>query len=123
MALSEDEQRLLEQMEAALAAEDPKLANTLRGTTRRWHRRRAVLAGIGFVAGITCLIAGMQVHPAVSVLGFIVMLAATVVGVSAWQQSGMAGDGPAGGRSGSSSERDFMGRMEDRWRRRQDDGL
>jgi hypothetical protein len=123
MALSEDEQRLLEQMEAALAAEDPKLANTLRGTTRRWHRRRAVLAGIGFIAGITGLIAGMQIHAAVSVIGFVVMLAATVIGVSAWQQSGLAGDGPAGGRSGGTSERDFMGRMEDRWRRRQDDGL
>jgi len=124
MALSEDEQRLLEQMEAALAAEDPKLANTLRGTTRRWHRRRAVFAGIGFIAGMTCLIAGMQVHPAVSVVGFVIMLAATVVGVSAWQQSGLAADGQGnGGRSGGSSERDFMGRMEDRWRRRQDDGL
>src|SRR5215218_6975566 len=32
MALSDEEQRLLEQMEAALAAEDPKLVNTLRGT-------------------------------------------------------------------------------------------
>ena len=124
MALSEDEQRLLEQMEAALAAEDPKLASTLRGTSRRLHRRRAVLAGIGFIAGITCLIAGMQIHPAVSVIGFVIMLAATVVGVSAWQQSGLAGDSQAnGGRTGGTSERDFMGRMEDRWRRRQDDGL
>lgn len=123
MALSKDEQRLLEQMEAALAAEDPKLANTLRGTTRRWHRRRAVLAGIGFVAGVACLIAGMQLHPAVSVVGFVIMLAAAVVGVSAWQQHGLSADGQgAGGRSGN-PERDFMGRMEDRWRRRQDDGL
>ena len=46
MALSDEEQRLLEQMEAALAAEDPKLVNTLRGTgARRVHRRRAALAG------------------------------------------------------------------------------
>ena len=124
MALSEDEQRLLEQMEAALAAEDPKLASTLRGTSRRWHRRRAVLSGIGFIAGITCLIAGMQVHPAISVVGFVIMLAATVVGVSAWQQAGLAGEGQAnGGRPGGPSERDVMGRMEDRGRRRQDDGL
>jgi hypothetical protein len=121
MALSENEQRLLEQMEAALAAEDPKLANTLRGTTKRWHRRRAVFAGIGFVAGLACLIAGMQVHPVVSVVGFVMMLAAAVVGVSAWQQSGLSGDGP-GGRAGG-TERDFMGRLEDRWRRHQDDGL
>jgi hypothetical protein len=124
MALSADEQRLLEQMEAALAAEDPKLANTLRGTTRRWHRRSAVLAGIGFVAGVACLIAGMQIHPAISIIGFVMMLAAAVVGVSAWQQSGLAADGQgAGGRTPGSSERDFMGRMEDRWRKRQDDGL
>ena len=52
MALSDEEQRLLEQMEAALAAEDPKLVNALRGTSvRRVHRRRAALAGVGFFAG------------------------------------------------------------------------
>lgn len=124
MALSENEQRLLEQMEAALAADDPKLANTLRGTTRRRHRRSAVFAGIGFVAGLACLIAGMQVHPAVSVVGFVIMLAAAVVGVGAWQRAGLSADGQAsGGKPGGSSERDFMGRMEDRWKRRQDDGL
>ena len=124
MALSEDEQRLLAQMEAALAAEDPKLASTLRGTTRRWHRRRAVLAGLGFVVGIVLLVGGMELHPALSVGGFVVMLAAAVLGVTAWQQSGLTGDGTAaGGKAGGHSERDFMGRMEDRWRRRQDDGL
>ena len=127
MALSEDEQRLLDQMEAALAAEDPKLANTLRGTTtRRLHRRRAALAGFGFLVGIACLIGGMEIHPAVSVIGFLVMLAATVTAVSSWQHVGLDGDGRpgAGGRSGGHHpERDFMGRMEERWRRRQDEGL
>lgn len=123
MALSEDEQRLLEQMEAALAAEDPRLANTLRGTTRRLHRRRAVFAGVGFVVGMASLIAGMQVHPAISIIGFVIMLAAAVVGVSAWQQSGLNNEGQGQGGRPSGPERDFMGRMEDRWRRRQDDGL
>lgn len=42
MALSRHEQRLLEQLEAALAADDPKLANTLRGSrSRSLHRRQA----------------------------------------------------------------------------------
>ena len=60
MALSEEEQRLLEQMEAALAAEDPKLVNTLRGTgVRKVHRRRAAVAGVGFFVGLALLIAGM----------------------------------------------------------------
>ncbi|MFT4110977.1 DUF3040 domain-containing protein [Propionicimonas sp.] len=121
MALSAEEQRLLDQMEAALAAEDPKLANTLRGTSHRWQRRRAVLAGFGFVVGVCCLIGGMQVHPALSVFGFLVMLASSVLGVTAWQHSGLAGESAAsGGRAGGASE--FMGRMEDRWRHGQDDG-
>lgn len=120
MALSEEEQRLLEQMEAALAAEDPRLANTMRGTSHRWQRRRALLAGLGFLVGLACLIGGMQVHPLLSIAGFVVMLAAAVLAVTAWQQASLAGDGSASGKSGHS---EFMGRMEDRWRRGQDDGL
>lgn len=121
MALSEDEQRLLDQMEAALEAEDPKLANTLRGTTeRRLHRRRAALAGLGFLVGIGMLIGGMEVHWALSVGGFLIMLASTVVAVTAWQHVGYGADGSDGGKSG---DRDFMDRMEERWRHRNDEGL
>ena len=86
MALSDKEQRLLEQLEAALAAEDPKLANTLRGTTTRTlHRRRAALAGLGFVIGLAALVGGMQIAWFVSVIGFVIMLASTVVAVSSWR--------------------------------------
>ena len=121
MALSEDEQRLLEQMEAALAAEAPKLANTLRGTgSRRVYRRRAALAGLVFLVGIGCLIGGMQVHPLLSIFGFLVMLAATVVAVRSWQHVGYDQDGQPSGKK--PAERDFMDRMEERWRRRQDEG-
>ena len=43
MPLSEEELRLLEQMERALVEEDPKFASTLRGTSlRRSARRRAI---------------------------------------------------------------------------------
>lgn len=124
MALSEDEQRLLEQMEAALAAEDPKLANTLRGTgSRRLHRRRAALAGLGFLVGIGALIGGMQVHLLVSIAGFLIMLAATVVAVSSWQHVGYDPDGQPATGGKKPPERDFMDRMEERWRRRQDEGF
>ena len=86
MALSDKEQRLLEQLEAALAAEDPKLANTLRGTTTRTlHRRRAAIAGLGFVIGLAALIGGMQLSIFVSVIGFVVMLVSTVVALSSWR--------------------------------------
>ena len=120
MALSDEEQRLLDQMEAALAAEDPKLANTLRGSTRQWQHRRLIISGLGFVLGIFALVGGMELHPAVSVVGFLVMLASAAVAVTAWQHSGAATDGDGAG--GAGSDRDFMGKMEERWRRHQDEG-
>ena len=96
MALSNEEQRLLEQMEAALAAEDPKLVNAMRGTgTRRVHRRRAALAGVGFFGGLALLVAGLYLvtdgpigYIALSVLGFVVMVAAAVTAILSWQHVG-----------------------------------
>lgn len=119
MALSDEEQRLLDQMEAALAAEDPKLANAMRGTTTyRLHRRRAAIAGIAFLVGVGCLVGGMEVHPALSILGFLIMLAGTVVAVTSWQHVGPP-ERPAGPRH-PSAEQAFIDRLEG-WRRRQDD--
>ena len=124
MALSEDEQRLLEQMEAALAAEDPKLANTLRGTTtRRFHRRRAALAGLVLLIGIAALLGGMDIHPLLSLAGFLILLVATVIAVRPWHHVGVDPDGHRSSNSGGKPERDFMDKMEERWRRRQDEGF
>ena len=99
MALSDEEQRLLEQMEAALAAEDPKLVNTLRGTgVRRVHRRRAAMAGVGFFAGLALLVAGISsLTPVLSVVGFVIMVAAAVTAIYSWQHVGQQ-RGPHRGR-------------------------
>lgn len=128
MALSEEERRLLEQMEAALAAEDPKLASALRGTSnRKLHRRRAAVAGLGFVIGVVALVAGVEIHPALSVAGFVLMLIATIVGLTSWQHVGNAGGGPRPAnlnpKSPTGGDTAFMDKMEERWRRRQDEGL
>ena len=131
MALSDEEQRLLEQMEAALAAEDPKLVNALRGTgARRVHRRRAALAGVGFFAGLGLLIAGISVTPVLSVLGFMIMVAAAVTAIYSWQHVGNTAD-PGRGRdkarvppgSRAVEGQNFMDRMEERWRKRRDEGF
>lgn len=115
MALSEQEQRLLEQLEAALAAEDPRLAHTLRGsTTRTLHRRRAALAGLGFLLGLGALVAGMQVGWVVSVLGFVIMLACTVVALGSWRKVDQARVEP------DRSEA-FTDRFDDLWGRGLDD--
>ncbi|WP_040161731.1 DUF3040 domain-containing protein [Nigerium massiliense] len=125
MALSEEEQRLLEQMEAALAADDPKFASTLRGTTnRKLHRRRAALAGLGFAVGIAALVLGMQLHPIVSVIGFVIMLVSTIVALTAWQHVGDSAQqsGGAGPRATTSTS-DSPFRLDERWRHGPDDTL
>ncbi len=133
MALSEEEQRLLEQMEAALAAEDPKLVNTLRGTgVRKLHRRRAAVAGVGFFVGLGLLVVGLYLmsdgpigYVALSILGFGIMVAAAVTAIYSWQHVGTSAPTRGGDRprapQGTSSDGTFMDKMEERWRRRRDE--
>lgn len=122
MALSEHEQRLLEQMEAAFAAEDPKLADTLSGGTgRRLATRQAVVAGLVFVVGLALLLVGIQTQWWISILGFLVMLAGTLMGLTAWQRQGPLprATGPRKAPA-AANDRRFMGRFEERWNRRQE---
>ena len=137
MALSNEEQRLLEQMEAALAAEDPKLVNAMRGTgSRRVHRRRAALAGVAFFGGLVLLVAGLYLatgtrgYIGLSVLGFLVMVASAVIAILSWQHVGTSidqGNRPDRAKtaqgSRAPSSQGFMDKMEERWRKRRDEGL
>ena len=126
MALSEQERKLLEQLEASLMAEDPKLADTLSGNAElRIHRRRAALAGLGFVVGIAVLLGGVQFHPAISVAGFLLMLGAALIGISSWRRAGdddsdVGRSRPTPPRPTTDHASDFMERLEERWRRRQE---
>ncbi|GAB2879329.1 DUF3040 domain-containing protein [Nocardioides pacificus] len=148
MPLSEEELRLLEQMERALVEEDPKFASTLRGSSMRHAaRRRAIIAGVGFAVGVAVLMAGaiLQVTP-LGIVGFVIMLGTATLGVSALRQRpaasplGMPGheerhgftviDGGRSRRRGRTSSRNtarssgsFMERMEERWRQRRERGF
>jgi hypothetical protein len=124
--LSEHEQRLLEQMEKALYAEDPKFATSLRSTPGvRAARGRAALGVLGILAGMGLLVAGVATTViALGVVGFIVMLVGSVVVYSAFgarPAEGAAADTAAPAPKPSASP-GFMDRMEDRWRRRSEDG-
>jgi Na+-translocating ferredoxin:NAD+ oxidoreductase RnfD subunit len=113
MPLSEEELRLLEQMERALTEEDPKFASTLRGSSfRRAARQRALLAGVGFIGGIALLMTGAvtEMIP-VAVLGFVVMLATATYALSALR----ARPAPVAHDQGSLHDR------MDRWRHRHED--
>ena len=128
MPLSDHEQRLLEQMEQALYAEDPKFASVLQGDDLRLrYRRRLVFAVIGFLAGIVALMAGLVISvTVVSVLGFVVMLVSVLAGFSAYNRTPRSdGVASAGGasvtpiRSGR-QKKGLMDRVEERWQRRRD---
>lgn len=140
MPLSEEEQRLLQQMEQALAAEDPSLASTLRGSKMRArNRRQAIAAGFGFILGVGILMIGViATLTIVGVVGFLVMLGTAYVFIVAWRRGfGSADDdsdeeseqpesehhAPRGLRNlrSSGGSGSFMERMEERWRRRRDD--
>lgn len=144
MPLSEEELRLLEQMERALVEEDPKFASTLRGTAfRRSARRRAVVAGVFFAIGIAVLMTGAVARITVlGIAGFVVMLGSATVALAAMRgQRGSAAPDPRashpsrgftvidGGRRpkrtrsrASASHGSFMDRMADRWQRRRENG-
>lgn len=136
MPLSEHEQRLLEQMEQALTAEDPKFANALQGADlRRRYRRRAVVAGLVFIVGIVVLMTGaVSEVTAVGVVGFVIMLASAWYALTSWRRVPAEGElgtfaGPDSGDSGKSGRAprqkqrgSFMERLEERWRRRREEG-
>jgi membrane protein implicated in regulation of membrane protease activity len=132
--LSEEEQRLLEQMEEALAAEDPKFVSALRGSSARTRHKRLTALGVaGFLVGIAVLMTGAVLkQEIVAVVGFVVMLAMAYVALINFRRLGSDQDlpdnvhriGDAKGGSGKATaprQSGFMNRMEDRWRRRRDE--
>ena len=123
MPLSEHEQRLLEQMERALYAEDPKFASSLRSTSgTRAARGRAALGVLGVLVGLGLLVAGVATMiTALGVAGFVLMLVGSVGIYSAVRaRPVVATDESTPQSSGPRATPGFMNRLEDRWRRRAD---
>jgi hypothetical protein len=128
MPLSEHEQRLLDQIERALYAEDPKFASTVRGARMRRPSRRRRLQGIAlFVLGVALLVLGVILPlkpggvPVVSLLGFLVMFFGALLTLSALRRGGEGEEGAGeseGGGSPKARRSSFSQRMEDRFRKR-----
>ena len=98
MPLSEEELRLLEQMERALAAEDPKFVSALQGRTlRRVARLRTLISGVVFLGGIALLMGGAIAElPWLGIIGFLVMLGSATLGLAAWRGHRIPEESPAG---------------------------
>ena len=122
MALSDHEQSLLEQMERALASEDPKFASALRGSMASRTAPKSIgIAVLGVVVGIGILIAAVTLSiPALGVLGFLAIVAGfyfAQLGTNA--SANVKNPNPP---AKPASNGGFMQGLEDRWDRRQDNG-
>ena len=90
MPLSDHEQRMLDQIESALYAEDPKFASSVRGGNLRAPSARRRLQGAAlFVIGLAMLVAGVAFKatmigsfPILSVIGFVVMFGGVVFAIT-----------------------------------------
>jgi hypothetical protein len=136
--LSEHEQRQLEQIEQALRAGDPRFADAVQAGPRVHYKRRVTAAALGFLAGVGLLLAGVVSNVIlIAVAGFAVMLACSLWGVTSYQRmtgtatgrvpaqarsSGKKPRGAKGQPAGNERGSGMMGRLEERWRRRQERG-
>ncbi|WP_086825376.1 DUF3040 domain-containing protein [Allokutzneria sp. NRRL B-24872] len=130
MPLSEHEQRLLDQIERALYAEDPKFASTVRGSRLRRPSRRRRLQGVAIlIIGLLLLVVGVALPvarvaeiPVLSVIGFLLMFGGAMWALSAVGQRDQAVE-EGGGKPQQTTPRrsSFAQRMEERFRRRFDD--
>jgi Protein of unknown function (DUF3040) len=131
MPLSDHEQRMLNEIESALYAEDPKFASSVRGGTLRAPTTRRRIQGAAlFVIGLAMLVSGVAfkatmigTFPVLSVVGFLVMFGGVVFAITGPRMSKTAERPASGGRQRrvKGSGGSFTSRMEDRFRRRFDE--
>ncbi|KGN38504.1 DUF3040 domain-containing protein [Knoellia subterranea] len=129
MPLSEHEQRMLEQLEQALVAEDPKFASNMEGARRGGPTRlRWIIGIVGVLAGLGLVLVGIQTTMWVGAAGFAVMVAAVAFALTPPRRGKLAvvrddgSTGPASSGRRQKSGSGFMNKLDDRWDRRGQDG-
>ncbi|ROR33718.1 DUF3040 family protein [Curtobacterium sp. JUb34] len=130
MPLSEQEQRLLEEMERSLYQND---SDFVARVTRRQGRPTytAITLGVlGALAGVAIVIVGLVIKaPLLGILGFVVMLAGVLFALRPGMRAPKAKPARPGAPASGGSARpanggggSFMDRMNDRWDKRNDQG-
>jgi hypothetical protein len=100
------------------------------------YKRRVIAAALGFVIGVGLLLAGVVINVIpVAVAGFVVMLACSLWAVTSYRRmtgittgrapaqarrSGKERRAAKGGRAGKQAGSGLMGRLEERWRHREE---
>jgi len=130
MPLSEQEQRLLDEMERNLYQNDADFVATVGARRGRPNYRGIVIGAVLVVAGIVTLLVGVGMRlPVVGVIGFVVMFGGVLVAITPARAvkgtESMKSTAPAGSSSRASAGKPrrsggFMDTLNDRWERRQD---
>ena len=119
MPLSEDEQRILQEIEANLSATDPKLVQQVSDTTLYRHAARMIKWSIlGFVAGLVLLVMTFTQVLLLGVAGFLVMLFCLLVIERNVRKIGRAGLESLTGGSRNGAVKGMFGNAGQRWRDR-----
>lgn len=113
MSLSDRERRLLAEMEAALATDDPRLESRLAGNTLTPTKPRLLVGVLSIIAGIAILFTGLisKTTP-LGAAGFLVALVGVIV--TARSISSLSLGAPREKKARTS----FSARLEERWNRR-----
>jgi hypothetical protein len=121
--LSEDEQRILSEIEQRLYESDPQLAREVSSTTVYTHAIRGMKwSTLGFVVGIVLLLITLSVSYVLAFGAFLVMLGAALAFERNARQLGRAGMQQLTQRRarGSREPGGFSQRMRERFRRDED---
>jgi hypothetical protein len=124
MALSEYEQRKLDEIERSLHSDDPALATILNSGLVRRHRR--TVAAVTFVVGLVALLGGAVTALSLPLLGVVISVAGFVamgVGAGLFLSGRPRTRHPAevARGAGSAASSSWRTRMEDRFQARFDD--
>ncbi len=119
MPLSEQEQRLLDEMERSLYHNDADDVTTVGARRGRPNYTALVLGVIAGALGLVLLVVGVSIgQPVVGIVGFVIMFAGALVAIAPPRRltipTGGPDTAPAKPRTG------FMESLNERWERRND---
>jgi Protein of unknown function (DUF3040) len=126
MPLSEDEQRILSEIESQLRASDPDLARQVGSTTIYSHALRQVRWGVvAFIASLVLSVLLLTVNFVLAFIGFLAMVVSAVVIERAARRMGRAGMNEASNAFKTGGLRSYFNdagqKARERFRRPEDD--
>jgi DUF3040 family protein len=121
--LSDHEQKMLDQMEQQLAAEDPKFASQMQGSgLAALQRRRWVVGVVGLLAGLGLVLVGINTTMWVGAIGFALMVASVAFAATPPRKARLGvvqQDGGVQAKGRGKRKSSLIDRLDERWERRE----